>query len=162
MRLGESVEWALHCVTVLALVPADRALPGSRLAEFHGVPSAYLAKALQALSRAGIVASEPGRRGGYRLARPPAGVTVLDVVRAVEGDEPSFTCTEIRQRGPAQVAPARYSPVCAIAEVMHRADRAWRAELARTTVADLLARLAATVAEEAVIKGAAWFQEALR
>ena len=49
MRLGEPVEWALHCTTVLALLPVDGALPASKLAEFHGVPAAYLAKALQSL-----------------------------------------------------------------------------------------------------------------
>ena len=80
MRLGEPVEWALHCTTVLALLPSDAAVPAARLAEFHGVPAAYLAKTLQALAREGIVESVPGRRGGYRLAKPPADITVLDVV----------------------------------------------------------------------------------
>ena len=161
MRLGEPVEWALHCTTVLALLPSDGTLPASKLAEFHGVPAAYLAKTLQALSRQGIVESIPGRRGGYRLARPPAEITLLDVIEAVEGRDPSFRCTEIRKRGPARVSPRLYSPVCAIAEAMYRADEAWRAELRRTTVADLLQKLAATVPTEAVMKGAAFFQEVL-
>jgi Rrf2 family protein len=161
MRLGEPVEWALHCTTVLALLPDGAALPASKLAEFHGVPAAYLAKALQSLSRAGIVESVPGRHGGYRLGRPPAEVTLLDVVDAVEGRESSFRCTEIRKRGPAKVSPRLYSPVCAIAEAMYRADEAWRAELRRTTVADLLQKLATSVPPEAVVKGAAFLQEVL-
>ena len=161
MRLGEPVEWALHCATILALMPEGGALPASRLAEFHGVPAAYLAKALQALSRAEIIESFPGRHGGYRLGRPPGDITLLDVVEAVEGRDASFRCTEIRKRGPARVAPRLYSPVCAIAEAMYRADEAWRAELRQTTVADLLQKLAATVPTEAVVKGAAFFQEVL-
>jgi Rrf2 family protein len=162
MRLGEPVEWALHCATVLALLPDDSALPASKLAEFHGVPAAYLAKALQSLSRAGIVESVAGRHGGYRLGRPSAEITLLDVIQAVEGQESSFRCTEIRKRGPAQVAPRLYSPVCAIAEAMYRADEAWRTELRQTTVADLLQKLATTVPTEAVVKGAAFFQEVLQ
>jgi Rrf2 family protein len=162
MRLGEPVEWALHCATVLALLPDDSALPASKLAEFHGVPAAYLAKALQSLSRAGIVESVAGRHGGYRLGRPSAEITLLDVIQAVEGQESSFRCTEIRKRGPAQVAPRLYSPVCAIAEAMYRADEAWRTELRHTTVADLLQKLATTVPTEAVVKGAAFFQEVLQ
>src|SRR3954468_12514212 len=162
MRLGEPVEWALHCTTVLALLPTDAALPGARLAEFHGVPAAYLAKALQSLSRARIVESVPGRNGGDRLGRPPAEITLLDVIEAVEGGESSFRCTEIRKRGPAQVSPRLYSPVCAIAEAMYRADEAWRAELRRTTVADLLQKLATSVPMEAAMKGAQYFQEVLR
>ena len=159
MRLGEPVEWALHCTTVLALLPEGSALPASKLAEFHGVPAAYLAKSLQSLSRAGIVESVPGRHGGYRLGRLPAEVTLLAVVEAVEGRESSFRCTEIRKRGPARVSPRLYLPVCAIAEAMYRADEAWRAELRGTTVADLLQKLATTVPAEAVMKGAAFFQE---
>ncbi|MBV9285850.1 MAG: Rrf2 family transcriptional regulator [Acidimicrobiia bacterium] len=161
MRLGEPVEWALHCTTILALLPDDAALPASKLAEFHGVPAAYLAKALQSLSRAGIVESVPGRHGGYRLGVPAAEVTLLDVVEAVEGHETSFRCTEIRKRGPAKVSPRLYSPVCAIAEAMYRADEAWRAELRKTTIADLLGRLATTVPIEAAVKGAAYLQEVL-
>ena len=161
MRLGEPVEWALHCTTVLALLPADAALPAAKLAEFHGVPAAYLAKSLQSLSRAGIVQSVPGRRGGYRLGRQPAEITLLDVVEAVEGHEQSFRCTEIRKRGPAKVAPRLYSPVCAIAEAMYRADEAWRAELRKTTVSELLQKMATTVPMEAAVKGAAFFQEVL-
>ncbi|MBV8984167.1 MAG: Rrf2 family transcriptional regulator [Acidimicrobiia bacterium] len=161
MRLGEPVEWALHCTTILALLPDDAALPASKLAEFHGVPAAYLAKALQSLSRAGIVESVPGRHGGYRLGVPAAEVTLLDVVEAVEGHETSFRCTEIRKRGPAKVSPRLYSPVCAIAEAMYRADEAWRAELRKTTIADLLQRLATTVPIEAAVKGAAYLQEVL-
>ena len=160
--MAEPVEWALHCTTVLALLPADGALPAARLAEFHGVPAAYLAKALQGLSRAGIVESVPGRRGGYRLGWAPAQITLLDVIDAIEGDEPSFRCTEIRKRGPARVSPRLYSPVCAIAEAMYRADEAWRAELRRTTVADLLQKLATSVPMEAAMKGAQYFQEVLR
>ena len=77
MKLGEGLEWSLHCCTVLGSLPPGVALPASRLAEFHDVPPAYLAKQLQAMSRAGIVETTPGRRGGYRLARPAGEVSLL-------------------------------------------------------------------------------------
>src|SRR5687768_16686315 len=99
--MSEGVEWAVHCCTVVAVLPTGGTMPASRLAEFHGVPQAYLAKHLQALSRAGIVESVPGPKGGYRLAKTPASITVLAVVQAVEGSEPAFHCDEIRRRGPA-------------------------------------------------------------
>jgi Rrf2 family protein len=159
MRMAEPAEWALHCTTVLALLPSDGALPASRLAEFHDVPAAYLAKALQSLSRAGIVEAVAGRKGGYRLGRPPAEITLLDVVEAVEGREPSFRCTEIRKRGPARVSPRLYSPVCSIAAAMYRADDAWRRELAATTIGDLVMELAQKVPMEAAQRGASWLQE---
>ncbi len=162
MKLGEGVEWALHCATLLALVPDGQSLTAASLAEFHGVPPAYLAKTMQALARAGIVESEPGRRGGYRLTRRAAEITILDVVEAVEGRDTCFRCTEIRQRGPTQEPPENYRNVCAIAEVMYRADVAWRRELTATTLADLLTRLAETVPSNSAMKAVEWMRGAMR
>jgi Rrf2 family protein len=162
MRIGEGVEWALHCSTMLAILPPDRALSGMRLAEFHGVPAPYLAKSMQALVRAGVAESVPGRRGGYRLARSIGEITLLDIVLAVEGDEQAFRCTEIRKRGPARVSNRSYTGVCSIAAAMWRAEEAWRAELRATTLADLLGHLAVTIPTEALGKAAAWLEEALQ
>src|SRR5262245_42477747 len=103
MRISEGVEWGLHCCTLLAVLPEGQTLPSARLAEYHELPPAYLAKHLQALSRAGIIESVQGAKGGYRLSRPAAEIPVLDVVLAIEGDEPAFQCAEIRQCGPASV-----------------------------------------------------------
>src|SRR5690606_18339367 len=119
MRLSDGVEWAIHSCTLLALLPADRALPAARLAEFHAVPPAYLAKHLQQLSRAVIITSVAGRRGGYRLARPPEDITFWEIVRAVEPDVRAFRCTEIRMQGPTALRRSAYAPVCGIARVMY-------------------------------------------
>lgn len=160
--MSDGVEWAIHCCTVLALLPGETALPAARLAEFHGVPPAYLAKQLQALARAGIAESVPGARGGYRLARPADEITLLDVVHAVDGPEPAFRCTEIRQRGPAAVDPCEYRATCAIARAMGKAEAAWRNELRGQTVGAIVRTLATTVHPDAAVKAARWFQEVLR
>jgi Rrf2 family protein len=162
MRMSDGVEWAIHCCTLLALLPPDTALPAIRLAEFHGVPPAYLAKQLQALSRAGIAEAVPGARGGYRLARPAGDITLLDVVHAVDGAEPAFRCTEIRQRGPAALDPCEYRASCSIARAMAGAEAAWRSALRAQTVGDIVRSLASSVHPEAAVKAAAWFQEVLR
>jgi Rrf2 family protein len=163
MRMSDGVEWAVHCCTVLAAVPEGVALPSSRLAEFHGVPPAYLAKHLQALSRAGIVTSVPGPRGGYRLARAASEITVWDVVAAVEGDDPAFVCTEIRRRGPSGLDdPKAYARACGIARVMAKAEVAWRAELKGTSIDDLVVGITRDIRPEAAVKAAQWFQEVLR
>ena len=162
MKLSEGVEWGLHSCAVLALLPPGAAMPASRLAEFHGVPGAYLAKHLQALSKAGVVESVSGQRGGYRLAKPPSKITLLEVVNAIDGTEPAFRCTEIRQRGPAALPAKEYRVTCGIARAMYRAEAAYRAELKRQTVADVIAGMARDVSPKAAVKAAQWFQEVLR
>jgi len=162
MKISEGVEWGIHCCTILALLPPDKAMPAVRLAEYHGVPAPYLAKHLQALSRAGIVESVAGPRGGYRLARAAGDITILDVVVAIDGSEPAFRCTEIRQRGPAAVAPKEYRLPCGIARAMWAAEDAWRAELSKRTLADLVAGVAVDASPKSIEKAITWFQEVVR
>ncbi len=71
MRLPEGVEWSLHCTWLLTFTRDRDPLPARRLAEFYGLPEAYLAKLLKALVRAGLLSATSGPRGGFRLARPP-------------------------------------------------------------------------------------------
>ena len=161
MRLSEGVEWGLHCCVVLAVLPDGAALSTGRLAEFHGVPIAYLAKHLQSMSRAGILVAGTGPRGGYRLARPPADISVLDVLEAIDGDEPAFQCLEIRRRGPTAVPAREYRTMCGIHRVMVDADAAWRAELARASIADLAAGVARDASPKAIEKFGTWLQEVM-
>jgi Rrf2 family protein len=162
VRLSEGVEWAVHCLVLLAAVPAGSAISAARLAEYHGVPGPYLAKHLQRLSRAGIVHTVPGARGGYRLGRPPAEITVLDAVLAIDGGGPAFRCTEIRRRGPAGLPDAASTSMCGIHRVMGEAEMAWRASLAATTIADLVGSVQSDVPPEGLIKAAEWLQQAIR
>lgn len=138
MKIPETVEWAIHCAWLLSQTPPPAALPARKLAEFHGVPEAYLAKTLKVLVRAGVLTAVSGPRGGYRLARPPEAITVLDLLTAIDGETPPFRCQEIRQRGPVALPASACRSPCGIAAVMQRAERAWRNELARTTIADLM------------------------
>ena len=162
MKLSDGVEWGVHVCTLLAVLPPDAALPAAKLAEYHGVPSAYLAKHLQALARGGVLETVKGPRGGYRLARPAAEISVLDVVEAIDGDEPAFRCKEIRRRGPSAVPAREYVHPCGIHRAFTRADEAWRAELASTNIADLVTGVMQEAPRAALEKGARWITEAVR
>jgi Rrf2 family protein len=123
------------------------------LAEYHGVSTSYLLKHLQALSNAGLLLSVPGPKGGYRLAREPAQMTLLDIVLAVEGPEPAFRCAEIRKRGPSPIAAHFHKAPCGVNVAMLRAEKAYRAELEKVSIADLSvdrrSALGAAIAERA-------------
>lgn len=140
MRMNEGVEWAAHvCVLLHWLHEEDRTpVPAARLAEAYDLPPSYLVKQTQALTRAGITESVPGKHGGLRLARSATDISLMDVVAAIEGPDEAFACTEIRQRGMNASEPASaFRRPCGIAHAMRRAELAWRQALAETSIADL-------------------------
>src|SRR3954447_7046367 len=161
MRMNQGVEWAAHCAALLAEFPQEVAVPAAKLAEFHDLPAPYLAKAMQQLAAAGIVSAVPGRRGGYRLARPAAEITLLDIVDAVDGSAPAFHCTEIRRRGPSAVPRRFYSPRCGIAAAMWEAEQAFREVLASTTVASIAEGVLRDSPPAALEKGGRWLAATL-
>lgn len=136
MKLGDGVEISIHCMAMLSGLEDDGVLPAAALAAFHGVSASYLLKHLQALSGAGLLEAVPGPRGGYRLARPAADISLLDIVIALEGPQPAFRCAEIRQRGPSPLDRRFYRAPCGINAAMLRAEKAYRAELAKVRIAD--------------------------
>jgi Rrf2 family protein len=162
MRLSDGVEWGVHCGVLLGFAAPDGALPTAKLAEYHGVPAAYLAKHLQAMSRAGLLESVQGPKGGYRLARPANDITVLEVVEAIEGHEPAFRCAEIRRRGPTARPAREYQGMCGVHAAMNRADAAWRAELRTVTLGDLMVSAVRGAPAKSLEVGVQWMQEAVR
>lgn len=141
MKLSDGVEQAIHSVAMLAGLSAGEVLSAAALAEFHGVSPSYLLKHLQSLSRAGLLATAPGPKGGYQLGRPPEEISLLDVILAVEGSAPAFRCKEIRRNGPNPLPDKYFTAPCQINAAMLRAERAYRAELKKVTIAELLAQV---------------------
>jgi Rrf2 family protein len=107
--------------------PAGATVPSHVIARDRGVPERYLLKILKPLAAGGLLRSVKGPNGGYRLTRPAAEVTLLDVVRLVE---PALA-------EPGASHGARLDPV--LAEVMAEAAESFREVLARWTLADCLA-----------------------
>ncbi|UYL07218.1 Rrf2 family transcriptional regulator [Bdellovibrio sp. SKB1291214] len=160
MILGNQVEWALHCVMILASAPKGKLLNSKALADFHGVPKEYLSKCLQMLSQAGLVKTTTGPYGGYSLAKAPAEISFLDVVEAVEGKTKTFKCNEIRRNNPCLAKSDRkFTKLCDIAKVMHEADEAWRRSLRERKLSDITNYLADGVSKETISNFTEWLEE---
>jgi Rrf2 family protein len=144
VKLPASTEWLLHCATTLAQLDPRTAVSATQLARYYDLPAPYLAKQLQALVRAGVLAATTGPRGGFRLARPASGVTLLEIVEAVDGAAAPYECREIRQQGRGALPPEDCRRTCVLAEKMADAHEAWRRSLAGVTLADVLATLPAS------------------
>lgn len=84
MRVTAKVDYALRALVELAAAEGAT-IKGERLATLQQVPLKFLENILAELRRAGIVGTQRGAEGGYRLQRPADDVSVADVIRAVEG-----------------------------------------------------------------------------
>lgn len=83
MHIPAKVEYGLRAL--LTLTAAGVPQTAERLAEEQGLPPRFLGAILADLRRAGLVASQRGAEGGYRLARPPEKISVADVIRCLDG-----------------------------------------------------------------------------
>lgn len=162
MRTNSSAEAALHVMLLLAAAPEGRELAANDLADFHVLGRGTLAKVLQQLASAGLVASSVGRNGGYKLARAAEAISTYDIAAAIDGVEPRFYCHEIRRNGVCAGISGDYSARCAIARTMDIATAAWRDALAAVSLSDLVLMTSGDVAPRIRQRANDWFATHLR
>lgn len=92
MKLTSQEEYGLRCILALAREAGAaesnegmQALTVAQISEREGISTEYAGKLMGILVRAGLVESERGRYGGYRLVRPPHQITVLEALTALGG-----------------------------------------------------------------------------
>jgi Rrf2 family protein len=83
VHIPAKVDYGMRAL--LELAQAEGPATGEALASSQGLPAKFLAAILNDLRRAGLVHSQRGLDGGYRLGRPPDQITVADVMRALDG-----------------------------------------------------------------------------
>ena len=128
--ISQTAEYALRAMVQIATEP-DAKWTVQQVAERTRVPQGYLAKVLQALSRAGLVDSRRGVGGGFSIAGTPGEIRILDVVNAVDPVERIATCPLGLETHGANLCPLHRRLDAAI-EATERA-------FAETTLAELLA-----------------------
>lgn len=126
----------------LAKMPRDTYVGANRIAQEIGAPQNYLGKLLQTLSREGLVESQKGLGGGFRLARAPKEITLLEVIEPIERISRWSGCILGRPE-------CSEADPCAIHEQWKRVRGSYLQMLAGTTLADLVRR-----GEPAVLNGA--------
>ena len=92
MHVSAKTEYA--CIAMLELAAsftAGEPVQVRRIAKSHGIPSRFLVQILLQLKNAGLVSSTRCAAGGYRLARNPSDISMLDVMEAIEGGDTSLT-----------------------------------------------------------------------
>lgn len=83
MKITAQEEYGLRCLLQLARVPAGQIVSVKEIAAKEGLSGAYVEKLLRILSKAGLVHSTRGLKGGYALNRPATQTTLGEVIRAL-------------------------------------------------------------------------------
>lgn len=133
---------AIHILGMVAggAMMGDAPVTSEDIAESVNTNPVVIRRILGSLRAAGLVSSQPGAHGGWRLTRQPEAITLRDIYHAVEDDEPLFA---LPQRAP--------NPGCRIGANIRRvvgsyfrqAEAAMEASLACATLADVLRDLIA-------------------
>ncbi len=127
--ISRTSEYALRAVIWLVQEP-DRLQTTKQIGEGTRTPPDYISKVLQLLAKAGVVRSQRGLGGGFRLASDPAEITVLDVVNAVDPLERIHTCPLGLEAHGTNLCPLH----CGMNDVINQME----ATFAQTKIVDLL------------------------
>jgi Rrf2 family protein len=139
MKISSQEEYGLRCLLQLARLDQDHAsLTIPEIATGEGLSIPYVAKLLSVLRQAGLIASVRGRTGGYRLAHPPAAITLGAVLRALGEplfDEPGY-CQ--RHAGSESHGNCVHTGACTLRALWQTLEQWMRRALDEITLADFL------------------------
>jgi Rrf2 family protein len=85
MKLSRASGYSLQALVAMAAADDGTLVASQLTAQAEGIPDRFLLKLLGALVKAGILDSQKGQNGGYRLAKPPSKTTLLEIIEAVDG-----------------------------------------------------------------------------
>lgn len=129
LKLTKKADYGLIALKHLAVHP-DASASAKEIADRYGVPLPLLAKILQKLAKNGFLKSEHGTNGGYRLAREANAITVLEIIRFIDGPIILTSCfTEHK--------PCDQSERCTVREPLRRVHEGILNLLNSITIADI-------------------------
>lgn len=130
MKMSRASTYALYGLSYLAGQSTKRYIPIPEICGRFGVPQKHLAKILHSLVKAGLLRSSRGARGGFTLARPPAEITLLEVLEVFDGPLPDTDCLLFRDGCP-------HDAICAINKVWQDAQQHVAETFSGLTLADI-------------------------
>ena len=149
VRISAKVDYAVRAAVALANADDDAPMKGERIATGQGIPLKFLENILGDMRRAGLVMSQRGADGGYRLALDAYEVSVADVIRAVEGP-----LGDVRGMPPERVD---YSAGAeALKEVWLAARASLREVMETVTIGDIAAHELPEIVEDLLEAPEAW------
>ena len=99
MQFTKAEEYGMFGVLYLAEKDRSVVTPLSEIAESQNIPEKFLAKIFQSLSKAGVVRSHRGVRGGFTLSRDPREITIKEVLETIQGPYFLMKCLKDKEIG---------------------------------------------------------------
>ena len=135
MRLSTKGEYASRAMLELSLRYEEGPLHVREISEAQMIPRRFLEQLLLLLKRSGYLKSRKGHKGGYVLARPPAAITVAEVIRVMDGPLAPIDCVSVMAHEPCPMEGA-----CGLRWLWKDVRDAVAGILEKTTFADLVER----------------------
>lgn len=92
MKVNTKVRYGLRAILQIAEQYGGEPVPISAIAESQEISGKYLEQVVGSLRRANLIVSRKGVRGGYTLGRPPADITLWDVIGALDAHTAPVDC----------------------------------------------------------------------
>ena len=129
-RISRLTDYGIVVMAHLAKCKDEDSHNARELAEDTQLPAPFVSKILKSLTRAGLLVSQRGSKGGYSLARTPSEIPVVEMITALEGPVGITECT-IHPGACAQ------EPSCQVRDPWQRINGALHTALENITLADL-------------------------
>lgn len=131
MKITRACDYAMRALLSMAEKPKGTVFMRSELSKISNVPDSFLGKIMQNLAKSGILISERGKKGGFRLEKDPDEVNMYDVITSIEGDIEITDC--IADNGYCEKA-----PYCNVHQVWCSIQSNLTKQLSGITLKDLL------------------------
>lgn len=118
MKLSKKSEYGLRALLELATTPDPKVLQRQEIALRQRIPIEFLEQILLTLKRAGLVASQRGLNGGYRLIRSPEQITLGYVIRLLDGPLAPIGCVSKTAYQKCNDCPYANKARCPVQQVM--------------------------------------------
>jgi Rrf2 family transcriptional regulator, iron-sulfur cluster assembly transcription factor len=134
MQITRSGEYGLRGLLFLANQPPEKISFVSEISKDQNIPATFLAKIFQRLSKAGLLRSIRGAKGGFSLGKPASEITMREIIEALEGPIALNRC--LLRKGECEE-----EKFCPMHQVWEEVQQRFLEVLDRTTMEDLARRM---------------------
>lgn len=130
MQIKTGFEQSVYAICLLSMLPEKAVLPGEALSNQIGASPTYFQKLLRKLADNDLIASVPGKKGGFKLNKKPSKIRIYDIFLAIEGMQTLYFSNGVFNHM------TDHEP-CVLSDLMGKAESSWKDVLKSETIESL-------------------------